>query len=128
MVSQINIDIKRYESKDKIVWDRFVSESKNGTFLIYRDFMEYHSDRFGDHSLLFYHKDTLIAILPANIDETTLHSHQGLTYGGVVMSSKVTTSEMLEVFPLINKFLKSNGIQKVIYNLYLTQDTMKKRL
>lgn len=115
MISQINIDIKRYESKDKIIWDQFVSESKNGTFLIYRDFMEYHSDRFCDHSLLFYHKNLLIAVLPANIDGVTIYSHQGLTYGGLILSTYTKTSHVLEILGKLKIYLKNLGISKLIY-------------
>ena len=35
-------------------WDTFVQESKNGTFLFVRDYMDYHRDRFQDCSLLVY--------------------------------------------------------------------------
>ena len=42
--------------------------SKNGTFLFLRAYMDYHSDRFHDHSLMFHNeKGKLIAVLPANI-------------------------------------------------------------
>lgn len=107
--------VELYNQGNKIEWDQFIDLSKNGSFLFKRDYMDYHSDRFHDFSLLIYRKHKLYAVMPANKVADVLYSHQGLTYGGVVMSSKVTTSEMLEVFPLINKFLKSNGIQKVIY-------------
>lgn len=109
--------VELYNQGNKIEWDQFIDLSKNGSFLFKRDYMDYHSDRFHDFSLLIYRKDKLYAVMPANKVADVLYSHQGLTYGGVVMSSKVTTSEMLEVFPLINKFLKSNGIQKVIYKI-----------
>lgn len=117
MLSLINIDIKRYESKDKAIWDQFVSESKNGTFLIYRGFMEYHSARFRDHSLLFYLKNRLIAILPANITDTILYSHQGLTYGGLIVSTYVKTIHVLAIFEKLKAYLKDYGICKLIYKV-----------
>ena len=45
--------IVRYSPEMKGVWDDFVETSKNGTFLLKRDYMEYHADRFPDHSYLF---------------------------------------------------------------------------
>ena len=33
-------------------WDAFVGASKNGTFLLTRPYMDYHADRFTDHSLI----------------------------------------------------------------------------
>ena len=46
--------IKQYEPTDYTKWNAFVNEAKNATFLFHRDFMEYHSDRFDDFSLLVY--------------------------------------------------------------------------
>ena len=46
------ITIRRYAPADKPLWDGFVALSKNATFLHYRDYMDYHSDRFSDFSLM----------------------------------------------------------------------------
>ena len=55
-----------YNSSLKSQWDNFINESKNGTFLFNRNFIEYHKNRFKDYSILFYKQDKLIAVLPAN--------------------------------------------------------------
>ena len=61
------MNIHRYTSSDKPIWDAFVRASKNGTFLFERDYMDYHRDRFFDHSLMFLDdKGRLVALLPAN--------------------------------------------------------------
>lgn len=52
--------IEIYKSGLKAEWDGFVRNSKNGTFLFYRDFIEYHGDRFGDYSLMFYDGGSLL--------------------------------------------------------------------
>jgi hypothetical protein len=97
-------------------WDEFVKVAKNGHFLFSRKYMDYHSDRFTDHSLLvFDDKDRLLAILPANISGDTLYSHQGLTFGGFVISLKVKTEIMLNIFSLLIDYLKSIQIEKLIY-------------
>lgn len=108
-------EVKLYTHTNKIEWDQFVENSKNGTFLFKRDYMDYHADRFVDFSLMVYRKGKLYTILPANRKEDILYSHQGLTYGGFVMSNKVTTTEILDVVQETSKFLKANGIVKVIY-------------
>ena len=55
---------------------------------VWDDFVEYHSDRFTDYSLMVYEDQKLIAIMPANFDENgDVHSHQGLSYGGVLNKS-----------------------------------------
>ena len=59
----------------KAEWDRFCYTAKNATFLFQRDFMDYHSDRFTDHSLMMYKDEELIAVLPANIKDRTVYSH-----------------------------------------------------
>ena len=60
--------------------------------------MDYHSDRFNDHSLLFYHKEKLVALLPANEKEKDVHSHQGLTYGGLIISEHTNAQTVLNIF------------------------------
>lgn len=80
-----NFTIKKYEACHYSVWNQFVSEAKNATFLFHRDFIEYHRDRFKDHSiLLFDKKGKVIALFPANEVANTIHSHQGITYGGLI--------------------------------------------
>jgi hypothetical protein len=60
-------ELKKYEHKDKFIWDKFVESSRVKSFLFFRDFMDYHSDRFDDFSMLIYRKNKLIALLPGNI-------------------------------------------------------------
>ena len=83
------IEIVRYESSYKSRWNDFVSKSKNGSFLFYRDYIEYHSDRFTDSSLLFFENDVLIAVMPANVTGAVFHSHEGLTFGGVISNKQM---------------------------------------
>lgn len=109
------MQIIRYDKTQKIEWDNFVRESKNGTFLFYRDFMDYHSDRFSDYSLMFYEKDTLLAILPANINGNTVYSHQGLTYGGLLLSTGTKSLQVLSVFSNFISYAKANNIKTLIY-------------
>lgn len=73
--------------------------------------MDYHQDRFDDHSLMVYRSEALIAVFPANIKHGIVYSHQGLSYGGLVLSRKVKFNDALESFQAILKFLNSKGIQ-----------------
>jgi hypothetical protein len=97
------------------VWDSFVSNSKNGVFLFYRDYMEYHSDRFRDHSLMFYDGDKLVALLPANLDGGALFSHGGLTFGGVISDYSMRTPLMLSIFEALIAHCQGEGITEVFY-------------
>ncbi len=116
--------VKKYTPKDKNFWDAFVATAKNSTFLFRRDFMEYHSDRFTDFSLIILKKEKPVALLPANISEKKVISHQGLTYGGLVLGKKAKLKEAAEIFECVLKFLASEGIETLqlkmlpkIYNI-----------
>jgi hypothetical protein len=109
------IKIKRYSPDFKSQWDELVSKSKNGTFLFFRDYMDYHADKFLDHSFLIFYKNKLEGILPGNISDSIFYSHQGLTYGGLILTDKIRTDDVLQIFKLINKELKDAGVNEVIY-------------
>lgn len=81
--------------------------------MFHRDFMDYHNDRFQDYSLLVYKDEKLVGMLPANISEGVLHSHQGLSYGGLLLQRKVKFNEVLEICKAVFSFLSSEGIKKV---------------
>lgn len=116
------ITIIPYSINRKETWDAFVESSKNGTFLLKRNFMDYHSDRFFDCSLLVYAgispdgefkesglttKD-LVAVFPANWDKEnrTVHSHQGLTYGGLLVLPEVTQKEVMDMMQAILQYYR----------------------
>lgn len=109
------MEIRRYRREDKELWNSFVSKARNTTFLFDRNYMDYHADRFDDNSFMFYHKGKLKAVLPANVAGDTLYSHQGLTYGGLLLDKKATVEDVLECFDSLNSWLRENGISKVVY-------------
>lgn len=108
-------EVVRYSAEQKVVWNQFVSHSKNGTFLLDRNYMDYHSNRFEDNSLMIYRKGKLYSLLPANKVGNVLYSHQGLTYGGMIMNDKMTLTESVDMFRWLNACLKECGFEKVIY-------------
>ena len=107
--------VSQYTSEHKTIWDKFISNSKNGVFLFYRDYMEYHSNRFKDNSLLFFKNGKLMGLLPANINNATLHSHAGLTFGGIISGFDMTTALMMEIFENLVGYCKEQGIRKILY-------------
>jgi len=80
-------------------WNKLVRESKNGTFLINRNYMEYHKDRFQDCSLIFSEGGKMLGVLPANWNEEdkTIYSHQGLTYGGLILHTDVKAAQVMNM-------------------------------
>ncbi|RXG29955.1 GNAT family N-acetyltransferase [Leeuwenhoekiella marinoflava] len=144
------LSIKAYTTDYKSRWDRFVASlngiykgSKNTSFLFHRDFMEYHQDRFEDHSLLIFKDEKVVAVLPANKVGDTVYSHQGLTYGGLVLEAEIRLKEVLEIFEAVLNFLWQSGINileikvlpqfyqelpgdEIDYLLFLTKATLVK--
>ena len=109
------ISICRYTQNKQTEWDDFIKVSKNGTFLFLRSYMDYHSDRFFDHSLLFYIGNHLHSVLPAHEVGDIFCSHRGLTYGGLLMDEDVTTADVLVLFEELNTYLRQSGFKKVLY-------------
>ncbi|EOI0599689.1 GNAT family N-acetyltransferase [Campylobacter jejuni] len=104
-----------YNSNLKEEWNNFNKHSKNGLFMFDRKYMDYHSDRFKDNSLMFYEDNKLIALLPCNIKDNILYSHQGLTFGGFISDDNMKQNKMLECFILLKEYMKNNKIDKLIY-------------
>ncbi len=101
-----------------------MAKAKNATFLFNRDFMDYHKDRFHDYSLLIFKEGKLIGLMPAAICKTGVCSHQGLSYGGLVLDMNVEFNDVLSCFRELLYFLKQNDIGSLqikiipkIYNL-----------
>lgn len=109
------VRIEKYSSEKEDIWNRFNRESKNSLFMFDRKYMDYHSDRFKDHSLLFYDEDKLIAILPLSEHGEELKSHGGLTYGGFITDSKMKQHTMMDCFETFISYVKENGFSKVTY-------------
>ena len=109
------LEIRRYTPDKQQEWNDFLKRSKNGTFLLDRNYMDYHADRFTDHSLMVYRREKLYALLPGNIAGDVFFSHQGLTYGGLIMSDKTVAAEVVQIFRLLNDLLRKEDIHKVVY-------------
>lgn len=109
------ITVQFYSPEKKSEWNNFINESKNGTFMLNREYVEYHSDRFVDYSLMFYDEKKLIAVLPASLHGNEVRSHGGLTYGGIVSNKKMTILKMEGVFEELRKKLNSENINKLLY-------------
>lgn len=121
------IRIRRYAPADKELWNGFVADSKNATFLFFREYMDYHADRFRDHSLLFFdEKERLVALLPGNettepvaekagAEQRVYYSHQGLTYGGFLLSLHSRMAEVMQLFGALLDYLKGEGFAALYY-------------
>jgi hypothetical protein len=77
--------------------------------------MDYHADRFEDFSLMVYRRGRLYALLPGNVAGDCFFSHQGLTYGGLVIDYHATAADVVQVFRCINDALREKGLKSVVY-------------
>lgn len=79
--------------------------------------MDYHSDRFTDRSLVACDRSgRIVAALPANIGGDTLHSHQGLTYGGWILPKRhFSLMSMLELWDSSLELMRQSGIMRLVY-------------
>lgn len=109
------ISIKRYTDNDTDIWNQFNQKSKNSLFMFDRNYMDYHRDRFRDHSLMFYKDGKLIAILPACEKEGVLSSHAGLTYGGFITDDKMKQHIMNDCMEALIAYSNELGINEIIY-------------
>lgn len=75
--------------------------------------MDYHADRFEDHSLIITDNEKWIAVLPANLSGQTVYSHAGLTYGGLVYGEKMKLPMVISALKNILSFLQAGGIEKL---------------
>ena len=108
--------IERYSAGKQSEWDSFVGTCRNGTFLHMRSYIDYHANRFSDHSLMFYRKAELVAIQPAHTKEEYFCSHNGLTYGGLLLADGTTTAEVLHLFDMAKDYIRANtAATKLIY-------------
>jgi len=75
--------------------------------------MEYHQDRFDDFSLMIFKDEILVAVLPANKVANEVYSHQGLSYGSLVLQASIKLKDVIGVFEAVLEFLESQEITKL---------------
>ena len=109
--------ITPYEASMAAEWDEFAARSRQQTFLLTRPYMDYHSDRFADASIIARSDSgRIVAMLPANRSGNILWSHQGLTYGGWITPVRgFDASSMLEVWALAIEYYRNNGVEEMLY-------------
>lgn len=114
-------EIRRYRPEDAAMWNDFIAHSRNATFLHNRGFMDYHSDRFADHSIVATLRGRISALLPANEEtdaegRSRLVSHRGLTYGGWLFPhARVDAGEVLELFGCLADYMRGHGFEELVY-------------
>lgn len=106
---------RQYSQLLKSDWDRFLEGCRTPLFMFNRGFVEYHSDRFCDESLMFYEDENLVALFPATRSGSELVSHGGLTFGGLLFAAKARASLVIDVFNSLVEYARSVNIEKITY-------------
>jgi len=91
----------------------------NGTFLHAKAFYDHNPKNIEeDHSLLFFKKGKLIALLPAiayqRDGKRVFHSFGRSTYGGIIINDKVGIDEAIGIIDLIIEESKENNINEIV--------------
>ena len=124
--------VKRYTPEDATNWNAFVRTSRNGTFLFEREYMDYHCDRFEDYSLMIFDNEgALSAVLPAHVVGDSIASHNGLSFGGLLVSSKMRVADYLTSFESLLLHLQQLNFTtfdyKAVPHIYHRQPTEEDR-
>lgn len=100
------------------LWENFLLQPSNGTFLHTRKYLSYHGDRFKDSSFLVYDGNTLIGLIPlaATKEEAgTAISHPGISYGGIIHTGSLLGQPMRDTFELLIPELASREFSSLKY-------------
>lgn len=65
--------------------------------------------------MIFDGKNNLQAVFPANKKSNTVITHEGLSYGGLVVSRKLKYDDVKECFKVILNYYNENNIEEIIY-------------
>lgn len=112
------LTVQSYSTELEVQWNELVTKSKNGTFLFDRQFMDYHHERFCDCSLVFLKDGKVCGALPANWqnDEQTVYSHQGLTYGGLILPTSTSAADVLQMMELACDYYRlQQGARRMVW-------------
>jgi len=108
--------VERYLEEDASIWNAFVSDSRNGTFQFNRGYMDYHRDRFDDHSMLIWNTHgELEGLLPAHANTETISSHLGLSHGGLILGPQTRVPEFTTMFESLLIKLQELGFASFDY-------------
>ncbi len=108
------MQVRRYSAELAPAWNAFNRRARNGHFLFDRGFMDYHADRFSDLSLMVFEDGALVALLPLNRAGDEVWSHQGLTFGGLVIEDP-GVARVLAILDACADHLRAEGVTQLGY-------------
>lgn len=119
MVDNGRMTIRAFSDADAEAWDVFAHDAWNATFLHSRRFLGYHGARFTDAStLVIGPAGDIWGVLPAAVsptDPSTVVSHPGATFGGLVHAGELRGPRCLEAFDEIAAHYRALGFHTLDY-------------
>ena len=77
--------------------------------------MEYHSDKFHDHSIILYFKEKPAVIFPAHQYQNSIYSHNGLSFGGFLSNNNHGTENLFRFFRSILHYYSKESFTTLYY-------------
>lgn len=105
-----------YDDSKKQLWNDFVVASRNATFILNRDYMDYHRARVIDASLIIVDDNgNIAALFAASAHNGEIRAHGALTYGGLILPYSSPASSVIDIFGIIIDYYRDNGFSGLIY-------------
>ncbi len=109
-----NMIVRRYEPEDHDRWDRFVSESNNGTIFHEQRFLDYHPEgKFDFHHLIFEIDGNIQAVIPGQVKNGMYKSPMGSSYGGFV-TPDLSYDKTEEIAKMFLDHAEKEGFREII--------------
>ncbi len=111
----MSFTVRPYAAADASLWNEIVTASRNGNFLHNRGYMDYHSDRFEDASVVVEESGKALAVLPGSKHGADVVSHGGLTYGGLLMGPELRAESTLDAMAALCRYYRDAGMERLVY-------------
>lgn len=109
------MEVYAFTDKDSKQWETFVASANNGTIFHSLKFLSYHpKGRFKNHHLIIKDRERTIALFPAVLQDKTVISHQGASYGGFILQDGVGIHTIYLAVENLVAYLKNHHYKKVI--------------
>jgi hypothetical protein len=112
--ARLSLEVRPFEPAFAEAWDALVRRARNGHFMFERRFMTYHADRFEDASVVVLAAGEVVGALPANHTGEAVYSHQGLTFGGLIVE-RLRAAELLEALDAAAVLYAAQGARRLVY-------------
>lgn len=106
-------------------WNKFITESNNGTIFHRLDFLEYHGNKFrrNENHLIWLKGEALFALMPMAIfyenGKKIAKSPYGASYGGIITTQALNYNKSHDIVSELIKYCKRESIDNIFITLPL---------